>query len=185
MLEGPLGFLFWEMPVYVFCPFSCWHMYLSLILYRNSLKFYAGYQSFVGYIYFRYFLPACSLMSLLSLWNHLMNRSSWIFCSKLYQFFWRIFLCLTVERLFYDVTAVCPTSWTQARTEVAFFKPPLETGHNWCSFWHKAAPLPCLLLCAVSWNRLFSWPGQACSHFPYLVASRTSTCDNSPHLYPI
>lgn len=110
MLEGPLGFLFWEMPVYVFCPFSCWHIYLLLILYRNSLKFYAGYQSFVGYIYFRYFLPACSLMSLLSLWNHLMNRSSWIFCSKLYQFFWRIFYVL----LWRDCSMMWPLSVPQA-----------------------------------------------------------------------
>lgn len=34
---------------------------------------------------------------------------------------------------------------------------PLETDRNWwCSFWHKSAPLPCLLRQAGSWNRLFT-----------------------------
>lgn len=86
------------------------------------------------------------------------------FCSKMYQYF---SLCIFHVLLWgkgcsMTMTAACPTSWTRPRKKVAFSKAHLETNYNWRSFWHRSALLPCLLLCTRFWNRLLSWPGQAC-----------------------
>lgn len=74
------------------------------------------------------------------------------------------------ERLFHDVTTVWLKSWTGSERRLLTTNLTLKT--VWCSpcsFWHsKSAPLPCLWLCGSSWNRLLSWPGQACQ-----VASHT------------
>lgn len=56
---------------------------------------------------------------------------------------------------------VCSMTWPLAAPRVGprqkgktvYPKSPLETfDHNWCSLWHKPAPLLSLLLCAGSWS---------------------------------
>lgn len=57
---------------------------------------------------------------------------------------------------------------------------PLDMDRNWCLFWHKSAPLPCLLRRAGSWNRLFTGWSSMWSNFRTWKHAWTSTCDWLP-----
>lgn len=56
-----------------------------------------------------------------------------------------------------------PEAGPQAITKIAYWKTFSEIDGSFrCSFWHKSAPFPCLLIWTGSWNRFLSWSGQAC-----------------------
>lgn len=74
-------------------------------------------------------------------------------------------------------------SETLARMGTAYHKTPWRlSDHNRCSFWHESAPFPCLLLCGGSWNRLLSWPGEACKVILHLVLVPITMALFWPHI---
>lgn len=67
------------------------------------------------------------------------------------------------KRLFCDMTAVWPLSWTWTRRCRLISVSPLRDCLIVINvfFWHKSIPRPYFLLCVGSWNRPLAWPGQA------------------------
>lgn len=63
--------------------------------------------------------------------NHaFLFKSIWVFCFYFILFYF-LNLVLAEERLFHDVTAAGPVSWTRARIEIVYCKTLLKADSNW------------------------------------------------------